>query len=83
MSTSKYPEHGKLKACQAEASTLSGFIDFLSEQGWEIAEWSDDIERLCALRKRPDEIIGMFLGIDPKKLEQEKRAMLAEIRATT
>lgn len=76
----KYPEHEKLKAKQREAGTISSFIDFISEQGWELAVFDDHTERLRTIRQRPDEIIGLFLEIDPKKLEQEKRAMLAEIR---
>lgn len=77
----KYPEHEKLKAKQSESSILSEFIDFMSEQGWELAEFDDTTERLFPIRQRPDEIIGLFLEIDPKKLESEKRAMLAEIRS--
>lgn len=77
---SKYPEHEKLKTKQHEASTISSFIDFVAEQGWELAEFDDQSERLFSIRLRPDEIIGMFLEIDPKKLEKEKQAMLAEIR---
>ncbi len=76
----EYPEHEKLKAKQKEVSVLSEFYDFMGEQGWEIAAFDDKSERLFPIRQRPDEIIGMFLGIDPKKLEAEKRAMLEEIR---
>lgn len=75
-----FPEHEKLRARQYDASLLSGFIDFVSEQGWEIAEWDDKSERLFNIRQRPEEIIGLFLGVDPKKLEQEKREMLKQIR---
>lgn len=64
-----------------EAATLSSFIDFIAEQGWELARFNDRDERLFPIHKRPDEIIGLFLEIDPVKLEQEKRVMLAEIRA--
>lgn len=80
MTTAKYPEHEKLQAKQRETSILSEFIDFLSEQGWELAEFDNRTERLWPIRKRPDEIIGLFLEIDPKKLEREKVAMLNEIR---
>lgn len=82
MMTNKYPEHEKLKACQREVSALSNFFDFLAEQEWEIAKFDDRYERLLSIRERPDKIIGMFLKIDPKKLEAEKQAMLDEIRAT-
>lgn len=78
--TPSYPEHEKLKARQRDVGLLSEFIDFVAEQGWELAEFNDKDERLWPVRKRPEEIIGLFLEIDPKKLEHEKRAMLAEIR---
>lgn len=76
----EYPEHEKLKARQRDVGLLSEFYDFIGEQGWEIAEWNRDSERLLTVRQRPGEIIGMFLGVDPKKLEAEKRAMLEKIR---
>ena len=38
--TNKYPEHEKLRTRQTEASTLSSFIDFIAEQGWELAKFS-------------------------------------------
>lgn len=79
---SKYPEHEKLKANEDKAMLIGSFIDFLREQGWELAEWYDKREELVSVRKRPDEIIGLFLGIDPKTLEKEKQAMLDEIRGS-
>ena len=78
--TKQYPEHEKLKARQRDVGLLSEFIDFLAEQGWELAQFNDKDERLWPIHKRPEEIIGLFLEVDPKKLEQEKQAMLAEIR---
>jgi len=79
----KYPEHEKLKAHQRDVGLLSEFYDFLTqEQGWEIAKFDDDSQRLWPIRERPAEIIGLFIGVDPKKLEKEKQAMLAEIRST-
>ena len=78
-----YPEHEKLRASQTEVSVLSSFIEFIAEQRWELCAWDDENEfnpRPWPIHKQPDEIIGMFLGIDPKKLEIEKRAMLEAIR---
>lgn len=80
MTTKRYPEHEKLKARQRDVGLLSEFIDFIAEQGWELAQFSDKDERLWSIHKRPDEVIGLFLEIDPKKLEQEKQVMLTEIR---
>lgn len=77
----EYPEHEKLKAKQKEVSVLSEFYDFITqEKGWAIAEFRDDVNRYWPIQLRPDDIIGMFLEVDPKALEAEKRAMLDEIR---
>ena len=78
--TTKYPEHEKLKARQRDVGLLSEFYDFIvHDRCWAIAEYADN-DRMYPVRLRPDEIIGLFLGIDPKKLEAEKRVMLDEIR---
>lgn len=77
----QYPEHEKLKARDRESRLLSEFYDFIvHEQCWAIAEIDDETDRYFPVRLRPDEIIGAFLGIDPKKLEAEKVAMLDEVR---
>lgn len=76
----KYPEHEKLKANEASALTLSGFLDFLSEQGWSIAEYPEHSDYLHSIRQGPDQIIGLYLGIDPKKLSKEKDAMVKELQ---
>jgi len=51
------------------------------EQEWEIAQFNNETDRMYPIQKRPEEIIGMFLEIDPVKLEKEKRAMLDEVRS--
>lgn len=81
--TSKYPLHEKLRAHEREANTLSGFLDFIQERGWLLAEYStntdaDLFERLFPIQERPEQIIGAYLGIDPKALSAEKDAMYAE-----
>lgn len=82
MSKYPYPEHEKLRASEREAQTLSSFIDFIAQQGWELCKWDDNqyTPRPWRIQETPEEIIGMFLGIDPQKLEAEKVAMLKEIR---
>lgn len=77
----EYPLHEKLRRNEGQAITIGSFIDFIGEQGWELCEYDDHVRRYSPVRKRPEEIIGAFLEIDPKKLEQEKQAMLEEIRS--
>lgn len=76
----EHPLHEKLRRNEGQAITLGSFIDFISEQGWELCEYDNHARRYFPVRKRPEEIIGMFLEIDPKELEREKQAMLNEIR---
>ncbi len=77
----KYPEHEKLKARECEADVLSGFLDFLSARSWLIAEYTEESERLLPVRERNEQIIGLYLDIDPKKLSAEKDAMYRELVA--
>jgi len=46
----------------------------LDEADW--FEWNDLVE----VRPSKAHIVGMFLGVDPKKLEDEKQQMLEKIR---
>lgn len=81
--TERYPLHEKLIEHKDEAETLSGFLDWLSEQGLWIAEphkhegWDD---RLVPTRRRNEDLIGGFLDIDPKGLAAEKDAMYQALR---
>lgn len=79
MDETTFPEHEKLKAHQDEARTVGDFIDWLNCEGILLCA-RDDYDELYPIRKRIEDIIGDFLEIDPKKLEQEKRRMLDEIR---
>lgn len=74
MTTARYPEHEKLKARQRDVGLLSEFYDFIvHDQCWTIAEYPEGWDHLNPISLRPDEIIGLFLGVDPKKLEKEKQ----------
>lgn len=77
----RYPEHAKQKEVWDEAQGVGQFIDWLADNGYEIAEWDADGRRLHGSGKRPDELIAGFYELDLNKLEQEKRAMLAEMQA--
>lgn len=86
MTEAKYPLHEKLKAHERESLVLSGFLDFIQERGWMLAEFGKNKEtdlhdRLFPIRERPDEIIGAYLNIDPKALSAEKDAMYQELAA--
>ena len=84
----KYPMHEKLKALGPSRVTVQSFIDWLfDQQGWEICEEAEyergdsDRDRLIPIRKRREDIMALFFGIDLKILDNEKRTMLDHIRA--
>lgn len=78
----EYPEHDKLKALGGANQTVGDFIEWLGEQGIELASYGNGAYRdvLFPLRRSRDTLIAQFFEIDTNKLEAEKRAMLDEIR---
>jgi len=89
---SEYPEHEKLKSLMPQRNTVQEFLDWLEDgdkgtghpdledKSIELAYDCDDWGELRAIHWTKADIIGKFLGIDPVKLEVEKRQMLDEIR---
>jgi hypothetical protein len=77
---SEYPEHDKLKANSDKTYVLSEFIDWLSGEDIEFCEMDGRNDCYWPTRRTPEALIGGFLGIDPKKLNAEKEAMLQAMR---
>lgn len=77
--TPKYPEHEKLRAVQAESQAIGEFIDSLGEAGLVLAEWRGD--HLVQSTQRTEDLLAAHFEIDQTRLEAEKQAMLASIRA--
>lgn len=75
----RYPEHEKLKALGGANQTVGDFIEWLGEQGWEIARPHERMDMLIPIMKSRDDLLAEFFEIDRNKLEAEKRAMLDSI----
>ena len=88
----KYPEHAKLMAVRDQSQAVGEFLD---NAGFVLAEWFDDDScdegRRCPLRGDESDhlhpvtddiqrVLEKWFEIDGKKIEDEKRAMLAEMR---
>jgi len=69
---SKYPECDKLNEVANVQSTLIQFTEWLEEKGYEVVpfEKSTPVHKLS-------ELVYEFMGIDQKKIEAERREMLA------
>lgn len=76
----EYPLHKKLKANAVAAFSLSQFLDFLDEKELTIAETYGGQGRLYPITKTKEQLIGEFLGIDPKALQAEKEEIIEELR---
>ena len=84
----KYPEHEKLKEIQENSQACANFLDWLqNDKGVvlgkykTIKDWDErDTERLLPTHVNIQNLLAEYFEIDQAKLEQEKRAILDEIR---
>lgn len=77
---SDYPEHDKLRDLGGANQIVGDFIEWLGDNGMWIAEYYNETE-LGPTRLSRDDMLAEHFGIDRKKLEAEKQAMLAKLRA--
>lgn len=82
-----YPEHEKLQKVQDKTQVMSEWVEWLQAKGYVLAEYGtgkpgDDRspDRLYPVHSDPSDLLADFFDIDRKVLEQEKRAMLDEMR---
>jgi Ribonuclease G/E len=77
----KTPEHEKLKAIVDQTQPAGEFLEWLEDQGYYLAR-NDEHGRPWALHKDVQTLLAEWQGIDRAKLEREKKALLAYVRAT-
>ena len=77
-----YPMHEKLKSVQAEAQVQGDFIDWLCDQGIQLARWGDD-DQLRLITGTTQDLLAQYHEIDQEVLEAEKRQMLDVLREAT
>jgi len=86
-----YPEHAKLAKVREQSQAIHEFVEFLREdKKIHLCEFypgagtvlGRDYEKGAYLptNERLTELVATFLGIDEKKLEEEKQKMLSELR---
>ena len=88
---SEYPEHEKMRAISEKSQVVGEFIDWLREDGHDICKFekhtrhSDELgdwtpEGWYPQRRRIEQLLADFFEIDLDKIEDEKRAMLEQMR---
>lgn len=81
MSEEKYPEHDKLRPIQEQSQAICDFLEWLSyEKDMTVCKPHDETNEYFPVFVRKEELTAEFFGIDLKKLDAEKRAMLEEMR---
>ena len=76
-----YPEHEKMKACLDASHAQGEFVDWLiNEKEIFLAQYVEGVDELRHCRTPLQQLLAEFHGIDLKKVEEEKCAMLDEIR---
>lgn len=75
-----YPEHAKLKAIADLSQSQGEFVDWLQEQGIVLAQYDDKSGMFWPDHTPIQKLLAEYHGIDWRKLEAEKRAMLEECR---
>ena len=79
-SNSPWPEHVKLEAVSKESQAIGQFLEGLNERGYGLAKWNDDAEDYVAVNIDIETLLAEHFDIDMNKIEQEKRAMLEQMR---
>jgi hypothetical protein len=78
---SKYPENAKLGRVAGKTQAIGEFVDWLeAEKGIHLAVWASDT-RMVPAGASIQNLLAEWAGIDQNKLEDERRAMLAAVRA--
>ena len=68
----------KMVVVKERSQELSNFVDWLREQSLWICEEVE--EHWVPTRKSYEQLFADYFGIDLKKVEEERRALLEEIR---
>jgi hypothetical protein len=77
-----YPEHEKLKALNGLNQRIGEFIDWLlEEKKYRICGYSDKDKLYWPLFGSTESLLADYFNIDLHKLEEEKRAILNELRS--
>lgn len=77
----KYPEHAKMMKARDRLDEVARFLEWCEEQNLVLA--SLDASHAYGLEAEFHDIestLAAYTGIDPKKISEEKEAMLQEIR---
>ena len=81
---SAYPEHDKLNKVAEESQTIGEFIEHLQQKGIHLSQYVEiegfSEKRLMVISTPIESLLADFFDIDLRKIEQEKREILENLR---
>lgn len=90
----KTPTLDKLSACASERNAICNFLEWLQEQGIELASYHTHTDackegkicgmgeqRLYSYNIRNEKLAHRYLEIDEKKVEEERQLLIASLNA--
>lgn len=81
-SKAKWPECEKLAEAREESERIGAFLDWLDSQGIRLMRWQNDDgwsgSGHVQDRRSVEQLLADYFKIDLKKVEEERRAILAE-----
>ena len=69
----------KMRLIQEKSQAIGEFLEWLQGNEHVLAKWKDD-DQLVPVRKSIEQLLADYFDIDLKKVEEEKQAILEEIR---
>lgn len=72
------PELDKLSKLAPKNDIVSAFLQWLDEEEIELAQY--EVDELVPVSVSRENLLGRYLGIDPRTLEKERSALLAYAR---
>ena len=76
-----YPEHEKLQRVVKESQCIGEFLEWLKDtRHFVICEFDDIDDDFMPIMQKTEELLAEYFEIDLEKLNEEKQAMLKEIR---
>jgi hypothetical protein len=74
-------ECDKMLKVAPDSQKLGYFLDWLTEQDMAVCTWDSFNEQYVNCHENIENLLARYFGIDLKKVEQEKRALLDVIRS--
>lgn len=74
------PELDKIREVREQSEKIGDFLEWLRGEKIVLTEWDDEQERYFDIHKNIEEILAEYFKINLNKAEEERQAILRELR---